>query len=246
MSFKDHFSSLASDYARHRPRYPDALYRFLAEQSPAQNLAWDCATGNGQAAVGLARYFANVIATDASAEQIASAESCPNVEYRQATAEQSGLESLSADSCTVAQAGHWFEAERFYAEVRRVVKPRGLLAVWAYSHSHITPSIDAAMQRFYAQMRDYFPPERHWVDEEYTTLAFPFEEIAAPDFFMEAAWNLEDVLGYYRSWSGTKEYHQRHGTSPIPIAEEALRAVWERPEERRLVRWKLHLRLGRV
>jgi ubiquinone/menaquinone biosynthesis C-methylase UbiE len=246
MPFKDHFSSLASDYARHRPRYPDALFAFLAEQAPSRHLAWDCATGNGQAATALASHFREVIATDASAEQIAAAEPQPHIHYRVASAEHSDLESSSMDICTVAQAIHWFDRERFYDEVRRVVKHGGLLAVWTYSHSTITPEIDAAMREFYAQMRPYFPPERQWVDEEYATLPFPFAEIPAPDFFMEAAWNLADVLGYYRSWSGVKVFQKQHGTSPIPQAEAALGAVWANPEKPLTVRWKLHLRLGRV
>ncbi len=246
MSFKDHFSSLASDYARHRPRYPESLYHFLAIHAPRRALAWDCATGNGQAATGLARHFDKVIATDASTEQIAAAEAVHNVEYRVAPAEKSGLEAVSADVCTVAQALHWFDMERFFAEVRRIVRPGGVLAVWTYTQSEILPPIDAAMQDFYAQMRPYFPPERQWVDEEYTTLPFPFEPVAAPDFFMEAAWNLSDVLGYYRSWSGVKAFEKQHGESPIPIAEEALRSVWAYPDKALAVRWKLHLRLGKV
>lgn len=246
MSFKDHFSSLASDYARHRPRYPDALFAFLAEQTNNHSLAWDCATGNGQAATALAGHFTEVIATDASAEQIAEAEPHPKVVYRVSPAENSGLEPSSADICTVAQAIHWFDRERFYDEVRRVVRRGGLLAVWTYSQSVVTPEIDAAMREFYAQMRPYFPPERQWVDEEYATLPFPYEEISAPDFFMEAAWNLADVLGYYRSWSGVKAFQKQHGISPIPQAEEALGTVWANPEKPLTVRWKLHIRLGRV
>ncbi len=246
MSFKDHFSSLASDYARHRPRYPDALFAFLAEQAPSRLRAWDCATGNGQAATALAKYFSHVIATDASAEQIAEGEAHPKVEYRVSPAENSGLESSSVDICTVAQALHWFDREQFYEEVRRVVKRGGLLAVWTYSHSTITPKIDAAMREFYATMRPYFPPERQWVDEEYATLPFPFAEIPAPDFYMEAWWNLADVLGYYRSWSGVKAYQKEHNTSPIPQAESALGSVWAAPQKPLPVRWKLHLRLGRV
>lgn len=246
MSFKDHFSSLASDYARHRPTYPDALFRFLAEQTRKPERAWDCATGSGQAARALARYFPHVIATDASAQQIAAAEQHQNVEYRVAPAETSGLETASADVCTVAQALHWFDWERFYAEVRRVVRPGGLLAVWTYTHSTITPEIDAVMQNFYARVRSYFPPERKWVDEKYATIPFPFAEIAAPNVFMEAAWNLEDVLGYYRSWSGVANYQKQHGESPLPVVEQELGAVWENPHAPLPVRWKLHLRLGRV
>lgn len=245
-SFNDHFSTLASTYARHRPRYPDALFAYLAEIAPSTNLAWDCATGNGQAAQNLASHFKRVIATDASSAQIQAAEPVHNVEYRIAPAENTGLEAASIDICTVAQAIHWFDFEKFYAEVRRVVKPNGILAVWTYTHSEISPAIDGIMRDFYKQIRPYFPPERHWVDEKYATLPFPFEEIASPQFVMEAAWSLEDVLGYYASWSGVKAFKEQHGKIPLHDVESSLREVWANPEHPCSVRWNLHLRIGKL
>lgn len=68
--FKDHFSSASERYAAYRPDYPAALFAWLAGQCAEQELAWDCATGSGQAALGLAPHFRRVVATDASAEQI--------------------------------------------------------------------------------------------------------------------------------------------------------------------------------
>lgn len=245
-SFSDHFSSLADTYARYRPHYPDELFAYLADIAPHRISAWDCATGNGQAAIGLAKYFENVEATDASKEQIASATVRENIRYRVASAELSGLESASIDLCTVAQAIHWFHFDSFYSEVRRVLKPGSILAIWTYSHSRIAPAIDAVMQKFYGEIRPYFPPERQWVDDEYTTLPFPFEEIMSPHFVMTAAWGIEDILGYYRSWSAVKQYAERHGRHPLDDVESALRDVWNTPEITREVRWNLHLRLGRV
>jgi len=89
MSFKDHFSKQAADYARFRPRYPREMFEYLGRIAPSRALAWDCATGNGQAAVGLAAVFERVIATDASEKQIANAEPHERVEYRVAPAEES-------------------------------------------------------------------------------------------------------------------------------------------------------------
>ena len=113
--FSDHFAAVAAAYADFRPRYPAALLAWLAEHAPARTLAWDCATGSGQAALDLAPHFARVIATDASAAQIATAPAHPGVEYRLAPAEASGLADASIDLITVAQALHWFDLERFYA-----------------------------------------------------------------------------------------------------------------------------------
>ena len=64
--FKDHFSGVSQDYAQFRPRYPAALFDFLASVAPERNLAWECACGSGQATIDLAGRFQRVIATDAS------------------------------------------------------------------------------------------------------------------------------------------------------------------------------------
>jgi ubiquinone/menaquinone biosynthesis C-methylase UbiE len=130
VTFKDHFSRLAAQYAEFRPRYPGALFDLLARVGPARELAWDCACGSGQATLDLVERFGSVVATDASAQQIAAAKPHPRVEYRVARAEDSGLESKSVDVITVAQSLHWFDRPAFYAEARRVLRPHGVLAVW--------------------------------------------------------------------------------------------------------------------
>jgi len=119
-TFHDHFSGVANRYADFRPHYPAAIFDYLATLAPAGATVWDCACGNGQATHDLAARFATVIATDASKEQIASATPNPKVKFQVATAEASGLPNHSVELITVAQAIHWFNFERFYAEVRRV------------------------------------------------------------------------------------------------------------------------------
>src|SRR2546430_7765616 len=119
MKFKDHFSGHAVEYAKFRPHYPDELFQYLASISPQHELAWDCATGNGQAAVGLARHFDRVIATDASAQQIESAEPNARISYQVAPAEASEIDSASVDLILVAQALHWFDLDAFFAEAQR-------------------------------------------------------------------------------------------------------------------------------
>lgn len=65
-----HFASQARFYAKYRPDYPQELFAFVASIAPQKKFAWDCATGNGQAALGLAEHFSKVVATDISADQI--------------------------------------------------------------------------------------------------------------------------------------------------------------------------------
>src|SRR5437660_11374619 len=149
MSFKDHFSKQAADYAIFRPGYPQELFNYLGNIAASRQLAWDCATGNGQAAVGLAGVFYRVIATDASEKQISNAQPHERVEYRVAPAENSGIKSGTIDLVMIAQALHWFDLDRFYTEARRVLKPDGVLAASDYNLLHINPAIDEVVNRYY-------------------------------------------------------------------------------------------------
>lgn len=244
--FKDHFSVAAHDYDRFRPGYPPELFEFLAQASPARELAWDCATGTGQAAVALAAHFGSVVATDASAAQIEHASVHPKVRYAVAPAEASGLADASADLVTVAQALHWFELERFYGELRRVVRPGAVFAAWTYSLADADPSVDPLVEAFYANMAPWWPPERAHVESGYRTLEFPFEHIEAPAFEIRAAWPLERLLGYFGTWSAVNRCRRQTGRDPLEALGRELAAVWGDPSVPRPVRWPLHLRVGRI
>jgi len=242
--FKDHFSRQAAEYAKFRPRYPKELFQWLAGVAPSTQLAWDCATGNGQAAVELAELFERVIATDASERQIGSAEAHAPVEYRVAPAEESGIDSNTVDLITVAQALHWFNLERFYAEARRVSKPGGVLAVWAYKLATVSPEIDAMVNHYYSEVVGPFWPEERVLVEKFEELAFPFPEIAAPLFEMVAEWNAEHLIGYLRTWSATQRFMAANQRDPVEEIEGGLRTAWG--NEVRLVVWPLTARVGRV
>ncbi|HEX9138988.1 MAG TPA: class I SAM-dependent methyltransferase, partial [Steroidobacteraceae bacterium] len=179
---QDHFSACATQYADFRPRYPQALYHWLAVTAPAHSRAWDCACGSGQASADLARYFDEVIATDLSAAQLRQAKPDLRISYRVAVAEDSGLPAAHFDLVCVAQALHWFDCERFYAEARRVLRPNGLLAVWCYGVCSLDYERgDADLQTFYRDVvGPYWPPERRYVESAYQTLPFPTPELAAP------------------------------------------------------------------
>ncbi|WP_439621965.1 class I SAM-dependent methyltransferase [Gemmata sp.] len=245
--FHDHFSGVAGDYRAYRPVYPSALFAFLAEAAPGRDLAWDCGTGNGQAAVALAGHFAKVFATDASAGQLANAEPHPHVEYAAAPAEKCPLPDASTDLVTVAQAVHWFDLDRFYAEVRRVAKPGCVVAAWTYDLDTVHPEIDPVMEQVQARyVRPYWPPERAYADAGYRTLPFPFPELPRPHFKMTAQWDLAHFTGYINTWSAVRKYEQKYGHSPMPAVTEELAAAWGDPATVRPVRWKFSMRLGRV
>jgi SAM-dependent methyltransferase len=244
--FQDHFSGHASEYARYRPRYPDALFEWLAAQAPMHNLAWDVGTGSGQAALGLARHFARVIATDAAEAQLRNAVPHERVVYMTMPAERATFADKSIDLVTIAQAIHWFAFDRFYREVRRVLKPGGVIAAWTYGENSVTPEVDAVVQRYYSKtVGAYWPPERELVEARYQTIPFPFDELQAPPLRMREHWRLEDMLGYLGTWSATKRYAQAHGEDPIEQVREPLKRAWG-TEEVRVVEWEFFVRAGRV
>jgi ubiquinone/menaquinone biosynthesis C-methylase UbiE len=245
--FKDHFSANSAGYAGYRPRYPEALFDWLAGQCAARDAAWDCATGSGQAAVALAGRFRRVIATDASAAQIEHAQAHAGVEYRVAPAEASGLPDAGVDLVTVAQAAHWFDLDAFHAEVRRVLKPGGLVALWGYEKLRLETDLARVVGHFYHGVLDgYWPPERALVESGYRDLAFPFAEIAPPEFAMSADWTLDQLIGYFGTWSAVKNYRQALGADPLPALRGELEPLWGSPDRPKNIQWPLFLRIGRV
>jgi len=244
--FADHFSGFSPDYARYRPDYPESLFAYVAGLAPSSRCAWDCATGNGQAAVPLANHFERVVATDASAAQLKSARPDPRVEYRVAPAEASGIPAESVDLVTVGQALHWFDRPRFWKEVGRVLVPRGVIAVWCYDLLRAGPPVDAIIRRLYFEIvGPYWPPERVLTEQRYATIEFPFEELAPPSFRMEKRWTLPELLGYLRTWSAARRYAEAKGEDPVRTVEADLAGVWGRAGTARAIVWDLAVRVGR-
>ncbi|MDF2445100.1 MAG: SAM-dependent methyltransferase [Moraxellaceae bacterium] len=244
--FKDHFSALAQSYAAFRPRYPDTLFAELARLSPGRQCAWDCATGNGQAAGGLAPWFREVFATDASAAQIAAAAGPANVHFRVAPAERSGLPDAAIDLILVAQAAHWFDLPAFYAEAARVLRPGGVLALLTYSGVRINARLDPLLREFHqATVGPYWPPERAHVERDYRDLPFPWAEIPFPAQVMTARWTLDQLIGYLGTWSATRAFREERGEDPLPGLRARLLPLWGEPARPLEVRWPLPVRIGR-
>ncbi len=227
MSFADYFSGVSAAYAAFRPRYPDALFDFLVQAAPARDDAWDAGTGSGQAAVGLARLFTHVIATDASSSQIEHATRDPRIDYRVCPAESCDLDDRSVDLVTAAQALHWFDRPRFWTEVRRVLRRNGVIAVWTYVMLEIAPRIDEIVRHFYHHVvGPYWPPERRITEERYRTIEF--------------------VAGYVRTWSATREFIKQHREDPVERLVTELGPAWGDPHKSRLARWPVAMRVGRI
>ena len=247
-TFRDHFSGHAADYANARPHYPAALFDWLAQQCGQPDLAWDCGCGNGQASKALSARFAQVYASDPSAEQIAAAEPAANIRYVIEAAERCGLADASADLITVAQAMHWFDVPRFQAEARRVLRPGGVIAAWTYAQSRVSPAVDAPFDRLHDELlEDWWPDGRLHVIDGYANLPFAFERIAdVPAFVMRCDWTLPQYLAYLRSWSASQRYLRATGRDAVAMIEEPLSEAWGDPAEVRAVIWPLSVHVGRA
>ena len=246
-AFKDHFSSHAAGYAAYRPNYPGELVDVLADLCPATDLALDGGCDTGQLSVLLARRFARVVATDASAQQIANAEPHARVTYRVAPAERSGLPDASADLIVAAQAAHWFDLPAFSDEARRVGRPGAVVALVTYGVLHGDAAIDPVVRHFYRDVvGPYWPPERRHVEDGYRSFAFPFRELQTPPLAIRVTWTLNDLVGYVDTWSAVRGAERALGRSPVEGFRRDLGAVWGDPAARRAIAFPLSLRAGRL
>jgi ubiquinone/menaquinone biosynthesis C-methylase UbiE len=244
--FANHFGPQAEQYVEYRPHYPAALFHYLAVAAGGTRLAWDCATGNGQAAVGLAERFGRVVATDASADMIARAKPHARVTYH-VTMYESGLPDRSANLVTVAQALHWLDLEALMREVRRVLVHDGLFAAWCYPLCRIEPRVDEVVDLFYQlTLGPFWPPERRHTEDGYRSLVLPIAEMPAPPLEMKEDWSMPQFLQYVSTWSGVRQCIAARGEAPFQAFQEAIRERWGNPMLRRAVRWPLLFRLGRV
>lgn len=224
---KDLFSSQSKIYAAFRPTYPEELYQFIFKHVNERTAAWDCATGNGQVAQYLATSFKEVYASDISQQQLDHAVKEKNIFYSLSPAEKTPFRNNQFDLITVAQALHWFDRDLFYNEVTRVGKPGSIIAIWGYGLMRVEPIIDSLIMEFYDKtVGPYWDEARRLVEQEYQTISFPFQEVHAPDFSINVRWTLEQLSGYFTSWSATQKYMNAKGHDPVPHFMKRLQKHW--------------------
>jgi ubiquinone/menaquinone biosynthesis C-methylase UbiE len=246
MPFADHFSDSAGNYAIFRPTYPAEMIHWLATLAPATGLAWDCATGSGQAAVLLAEHFDLVVATDASEKQLRVATRHPRVKYTVAAERVSGLQNQSVDLVTVAQALHWLDQPAFFAEADRVLVDEGVLAVWSYGKPAVEGDANDVLQWFHdVRVAPFWPVERTNVENGYSSLVLPFPEIPAQQRTLSSDMTRDALVGYVGTWSAVRQARIKEGGDPMPEFVSALIAAWPIAGERKKVSWPLALRVCR-
>ena len=228
------FGAVAQDYSRFRPRYPDAIFQWMAERAPARSHCWDAACGNGQASVGLARWFDHVTATDLSPEQIEAAQPHPGVTYSVGAAERSHLHDCSTDAVLIAAAIHWLDVDGFNRETLRVLKPKGLLVWLGYQPIEGAPMVlqNWLEDLYHQRLRSFWPPQRMHVDRHYTDLDFPLPSRAIPEgFVINVQWTQVELLSFISTWSAMRRIEQSLGLDRqhdllLPALAVELRTIW--------------------
>lgn len=248
MTYIEHFNTGSEKYFHFRPSYPDRLFDYLSTLVSEKARVWDCGTGNGQAALSLAKKFNRVIGTDIHLHQMEAAPREANVNYICCAAEKTPFLDKAIDLITVAQALHWFNLEKFYEEVRRVAKSSSVIAVWCYSLGTIDLDVDPFLSTLYTDILgdQYWPKERRYIDEHYRTIAFPFKQVSVPDFTIEKKFDFSSLIGYLNTWSAVKEYKNLQHTNPIAIIHDELLSAWGNPKLQRVMRWRIHLLVGMI
>lgn len=243
-AMKDYFSERSADYARYRPTYPPSVFKWIQELPCAKKRVWDCATGNGQFASGLTSVFSEVYASDLSGNQLQHAINPEQIQYSLQRAEATNYPDQYFDFVSVAQAIHWFDFDAFYHELKRVLRPGGMFFVCGYAQIKTFPEADAVIDYLYRDILDpYWFPERRYVDEGYQTIPFPLEELPTPGVTYDAAWSVDDLLGYLSTWSARTNYMREKQQDPLDLIHEKLRAVWGR-NQTRTIQFPLLMRLG--
>lgn len=245
-SFKDHFSSISKNYHIHRPDYPDNLFSYLNSQVSQHDVAWDCATGNGQCALKLSTFFSKIIASDASTQQIKQSSHADNINYIVATAEYVPIRANCADLITVAQALHWFDIEAFTKEAARILNSEGVLAVWSYNLLNINPDVDTVINQLDKNiLKNYWPPERALVENQYATIHMPFTELTTKPFQMEVEWSLGQLIGYLNTWSSVEAYKKQNRSNPLDLIKHPLLEAWGMENTIQSIRWPITMKLWR-
>ncbi len=208
MNSVNRFSGLAESYSRYRPAYPaeclDALLRGVGDEK--RLIVADIGAGTGISTEMLARRVKALIAIEPNVEMRGQAKAVPRISWREATAEQTGLEDNSVDLAVAFQAFHWFDAEAAIAEFKRIARLR--IGIVQYERDERQPFAAAYGNTIRPYMRDDTEARRlrnlEWfaanAGQNVVRTAIPFSQELTP----------EELLGRARSSSYLPQSGPRH------------------------------------
>ncbi|PWJ42325.1 class I SAM-dependent methyltransferase [Sediminitomix flava] len=243
----DRFSEQAAGYLLYRPLYPNDLILDILSYVENRQCFWDCATGNGQIASELARYFNEGYGTDISEEQLKYAIPRSNVIYKKERAEKTKFHHNQFDLVTVAQAVHWFDFKTFNKEVKRVLKPNGVLAIIGYDLLRSSPEINLLIDEFYYEViGPYWDKQRQHIDHHYQTVTFNFDEIEyVKQRYITVNWTINELGGYFETWSSVQNYlKEKPRTKPVKELIQKIEPYWGNKEKKEF-KFPIFMRIGK-
>jgi SAM-dependent methyltransferase len=245
---KNPFISDGAGYAKSRPSYPPVLVETLAKLCDRRETAVDIGCGTGQLSVLLVSAFEQVIALDLSHSQIESASQHDKVTFRQAPAENTQLDDGTADIITVAQAAHWLDLDSFYIEAKRIARPGCILALISYGVPMLEGrELQERFKQFYwTDIHEYWPEERKHVEDGYSSIAFPFEELGFPNLEIELNWSFEEFASYVDTWSAVKRAKQLGDSVRWNAALREIKAVWGSSEIPKRISWPITCKVAEI
>lgn len=239
------FNTKSNDYESARPVYPRELFEFLKRECYSTETAWDCACGTGQVSKSLVNYFNKVYASDINENQILNSFKSESVNFSVQKAEETTFSDSFFDTVCVAQAMHWFNLEKYFREVKRVLKTGGVFACWGYSFFKIEPDIDKVVKEILLDpIKPYWSSRNKILWDKYKDVTFPFKHIQTPEIEMNQIWTKSQLLDYVKTWSAYKRYMEDSSIDIGNIFMEKTRDIWPVDKERN-VKMDFSLYLGR-
>jgi len=211
------FQSQGNDYSKFRPDYPSEIFEtiitFAKDNNPNAEfeVAVDMACGAGEATKHLVPYYKIIYGIDVSSSMLENAPKHPNINYSIGAVEATKLPNESIDLVLVAQALHWFDFEKFFIELDRILKPGGTFAVIGYPlnrFSNNTLANEVIQKFFYQTLEGCWSERRRILDQEYADVPFIYKEtLRKHRFFNTKSMSIENYVRYIGTWSAVQTYY---------------------------------------
>jgi SAM-dependent methyltransferase len=210
--FQPRFGHAAAEFERYRPEYPPELFEHILASVPSgrRERAVDLGAGTGKATRALLPHFREVVAVEPDPGMAAKLKGhLPAAIVRNSTAEDFSQPPATVDLVTVANALHWMDAPRVFANVHSWLRPAAIFAVFDRPLPKTTPAIDAITL---AEMRGPWKPHRDsrlgkkYVWEDQVRIAAGFEIVDETKFSYVIPMSPADFVGFWRSTSYGSAY----------------------------------------